>query len=190
MNDLPQSLIDEFVGAAHGDFARVKAMLAERPSLLDARASFDETALQAAAQMARRDMIEFLLAQGAPLDICTAAVLGLKDRVEAFLRADPGQAQARGSHGIPVMYYPVVAGRKDIAELLLAHGAEVNAGEGGVPPLHGAVMFGQVEMAEWLLAHGAQVNIPNFDRKTPLKAAVEKGSAPMADLLRRQGGVE
>ena len=26
--ELPQDLIDEFVGVAHGDFARVKAMLA------------------------------------------------------------------------------------------------------------------------------------------------------------------
>ena len=55
---LPQALIDEFVGVAHGYFARVKAMLAEHPALLNARASFDETALGSAAQMGRRDMMD------------------------------------------------------------------------------------------------------------------------------------
>ncbi len=188
--DLPQALIDEFVSVAHGDFARVKAMLAEHPALLNARASFDETALEAAAQMWRRDMAEFLLAAGASMDICTAAMLGLKDRVAAFLDADPGQSKAHGGHGIPVMYYPVIAGRQDIAELLLAHGAEINAGEGGSPPLHGAVMFGQAEMAAWLLAHGASVNIRNYDQKTPLRVALDSGNAAMAGLLRQHGGQE
>lgn len=188
--ELPQALIDEFVGVAHGDFARVKAMLAEHPALLKARASFDETALEAAAQMRRRDMAEFLLAAGAPMDICTAAMLGLKDRVEALLNGDPSQSKARGSHGIPVLYYPVIGGHKDIAELLLAQGAEVNAGEGGSPPLHGAVMFGQTEMAAWLLAHGANVNAPNFEGKTPLQVAVKNQNTAMADLLRKHGGME
>lgn len=188
--ELPQALIDEFVGVAHGDFARVKAMLAERPALLNARASFDETALGAAAQMGHRDMAEFLLAAGAPMDICTAAMLGLKERVEKFLKADPGQSKARGAHGIPVLYYPVISGHKDIAELLLAHGAEVNAGEGGSPPLHGAVMFDQTEMAAWLLAHGANVNAPNHEGQTPRQAAVRNGNAALAELLRQHGGTE
>ena len=188
--DLPQALVDEFVGVAHGDFARVKAMLAERPALLNARASFDETALEAAAQMGRRDMAEFLLAAGAPMDICTAAMLGLKERVEAFLMADPGQSQSRGAHGIPVLYYPAISGHQDIAELLRAHGAEINAGEGGSPPLHGAVMFGQTEMAAWLLAHRANVNIRNYEQKTPLRAALDRGDTAMADLLRQHGGTE
>ena len=188
--DLPPALIDEFVGVAHGDLARVKAMLAEHPALLNARASFDETALEAAAQMGRRDMAEFLLAAGAPMDICTAAMLGLKERVEAFLMADPGQSQARGAHGIPVLYYPVISGHQDIAELLLAHGAEINAGEGGSPPLHSAVMFGQIEMAVWLLARGASVNIRNYEQKTPLRAALDSGNIAMANVLRQHGGQE
>ena len=140
--------------------------------------------------MGRRDIAEYLLAAGAPMDICTAAMLGLKDRVEAFLKADPGQLQTRGSHGIPVMYYPVITGHKDIAELLLAHGAEVNAGEGGSSPLHGAVMFGQTEMAAWLLAQGANVNAPNFEGKTPLPVAVKNQNTALADLLRKHGGTE
>lgn len=79
-----------------------------------------------------------------------------------------------------------------IAELLLAHGAEINAGEGGSPPLHGAVMFGQTEMAAWLLAHGAGVNIRNYEQKTPLRVALDRGdtATAMADLLRQHGGTE
>jgi uncharacterized protein len=185
---LNQQLIDEFVGVAHGDFDRVKAMLAQQPDLLNAQSSFDETALGAAAQMGRKDMAEFLLAQGAPLDICTAAMLGLKAQVEKFLNDDPNQAQATGAHGIPVLYFPVIAGHREIAEMLLARGADVNAGQGGVPPIHGAVLFGQVEMLDWLIEHSANVNALDYEGKTPLRVASEKGNTVAAELLRQRGG--
>jgi ankyrin repeat protein len=46
-------------------------------------------------------------------------------------------------------------------------------------------------MVEWLLANGVQnINALNFEGKTPLKVALEKGHDDIGDLLRARGGVE
>ena len=188
--DLPQALIDEFVGNAHGNLARVKELLEQHPALANAKAAWGETPLEAAAQTGSRPIMELLLAAGAPMDICTAAVMGLKDQVVGMLTANPAQAQAVGAHGIPVLHFPCIGGHRDIAELLLAHGAEVNAGEGNNTPLHGTAMFGQLEMTRWLLDHGANVNAPDYEGRTPLFRAQQNGHMAVADLLRERGGEE
>lgn len=187
---LTQKEIDEFVGVSHGDLARVRALLAARPDLLEARAGWDETALGAASHAGSAEVARFLVAAGAPLNICTAAMLGLVDRVAAFLNADPAQANAAGAHGISALYHAVIRGQKAVADLLVAHGANVNAGEGGNTALHGTALFGQTEMAEWLLAQGANVNALDYQGKTPLRVATEAGHQATADLLRRHGGAD
>jgi ankyrin repeat protein len=178
-----QDLINEFVGAAHGDFNRVRELLEQYPALLNADATWTETAIQAATQMGNLEIVEYLLAKGAPLDICTAAVLGMHRKVSEFLEAEPAQAFARGAHGIPVLYFPVIRGEQEIAELLLANGSDLNAGENGNTPLHGAVMFGQAAMVEWLLAHGANPQARDYEGKTPMERAVESGDARIQELL-------
>ena len=167
----PQALIDEFVGVAHGDFDKVKELLGQNPGLLNALAAWGESALGAAAQTGRVDIAEYLLAAGAPLDICTAAMLGRTDTVRAALAADPAEANAKGAHGLPVLYHAVIGGHKDIADLLLAHGAELNTGDGASSPLHGAAAFGRGAMVAWLLAHGANPAALDYEGKTPLDRA-------------------
>ncbi len=172
MNQPPsQQTIDEFVGAAHGDLPTVNKLLAEYPTIYKSPASWGEYAIQAAAQTGQVEIAHLLLAAGAPLDICTAAMLGDGERVEALLNADPNLAHATGAHQLPVLYHAAVRGNIAVAETLLAHGADVNAGEGKNTALHGAVFFGQIEMVRWLLEHGAHVNAKDFQSKTPLATA-------------------
>lgn len=185
-----QDIINDFVGSAHGSVARVKDLLAQHPSLLNARAVWDESAIEAASQVGSVETADFLLAAGAPTSVCTEAMLGHFDKVKAYLDADPSQANAKGAHGISVLYHAVIRGHKDVAELLLSRGADVNAGEGGSPPIHGAVTFNRADMVEWLLALGANVNAKNHEGKTPLKAAMEGDKAELGELLKRHGGVE
>ncbi len=180
---LEQSLIDEFVGACHGNFERVKTLLAAHPDLIHGNASWVETGIEAAAQTGRVDIVDYLLAAGAALDICTAAMLGQQEQVAAFLQKDPRQSQARGAHGLPVMYFPAIRGHQAIADLLLEYGADINAGAGGNTALHGAVMFGQGEMARWLLEHGADPSLMDYNGKTALELARENGQIALVDLL-------
>jgi ankyrin repeat protein len=181
---LSQELINEFVVSSHFDLDKIKSMLAENPSLLNENAEWIETPLQAAAHVGRRDIAEFLLAKGAPLDICTAAMLGRGDDVKSMLADDPSLYEAVGAHNIPVIYYAVIGGHKDIAETLLAAGAVINIDDGGNSPLHGAAMFGQLDMAKWLLDHDANPYTTDFEGKTPLERAEMRGHEAIAALLR------
>ena len=188
MKEIDQAAVAEFVGAAHGDLDTVKRMLRDNPALLNAVwEQFNETAIQAATQTGARDIAEFLIAQGAPVDICTAAMLGDEKRVDAMLQADPSLARAKGSHDIPVLYFAALSGNDAIAENLLAYGG----GEGKEIALHAAVLSGKPEMVTWLLANGVgDVNLPNYEGKTPLTVALEKGYFDIADMLQSEGGVE
>ena len=95
------TLTEKFVWAAHGDLPTVKELLAQHPHLLNATYNETnlETALGAACQMKNTDIIEYLLAQGAELDIFAACVLGKMDAVSQMLEGDPKLIQAKNKHG-------------------------------------------------------------------------------------------
>lgn len=185
---MDQQLVAQFVGNAHGNLDVVKQMLQENPALLNAVwEQFNETAIQAATQTGQRDLAEFLISQGAPVDICTAAMLGDEKRVEDLLNQDPSLAHAKGSHDYPVLYHAALSGNSRIADLLKQHGG----GEGKEFALHAAVLSGNADMVNWLLANGIQdVNMRNYENKTPLTVALERGYFDIADMLQSEGGVE
>src|SRR5512143_2505466 len=110
--------IRDFVVAAHGNLPRVREMLAEHPSLVNARYQWaendSETAIQAAAQVGSRPVVEYLLERGAPLEICTAAMLGRRDVVQRMLDEDPKLIDAKGAHGIPLMPHAAVSNNLEL----------------------------------------------------------------------------
>lgn len=181
--ELSQDTINEFVIAAHHDLPQVKKMLAEQPALLNENAEWIETPIQAAAHVGNRQITEYLLDQGAPLDICTAAMLGRADDVRSILADEPEESAATGSHNIPVMFFAAIGGHVDIAQILLDAGSPVNADEGVNSPLHGAAMFGQPAMVQWLLDHEANPYAKDYEGKTPLDRAQENGHPEAAALL-------
>ena len=79
--------IREFVIAGHGNLAAVQALLAAEPRLLNVANEWSpgdtETAIQGAAHVGSRAVAEYLLAQGAPLELPTAAMLGRRARSPA-----------------------------------------------------------------------------------------------------------
>lgn len=110
----PPALAQEIVGASHGNVARVKELLADRPAL--ARAAWDwgygdwETALGAASHVGNREIAELLLANGAHPTIFSAAMLGQLEVVKAFVAARPGLQKTRGPHGISLLSHAKAGG--------------------------------------------------------------------------------
>ena len=183
-----QEVIDEIVRMSHGNLNRVRELVDLHPGLVNARASWNEAPIEAAAHCGQQEIAELLLSAGADLDICTAAMLGDTGRVSDFLQQNPGLAHATGAHGIPVLFFAAMSGDRGIAELLHRHGASVNAGEGGNMPLHAAAAFGHRNMAEWLIANGAKIDAPSYNGRTPLALAIDRGHHDVAELLRQHGG--
>jgi uncharacterized protein len=178
----------EFVTAAHFNLERVREMLTKQPELLQIaylwREDDPETAIMAAAHMGNRPIAEFLLEQGAPLAIYTAAMLGRKDDVKRMLDEDPTQAKVHGAHSIPLMSHVALSGDTEIAEMVLARGGD----EGLSFALFSAINGGHVNMVRWLLDHGAtDLTVKNFQEKTPLQLAEENGLTDIAALLRERG---
>ncbi len=180
---LSQDAIDEFVVASHHDLPRVQELLAETPALLNENATWIETPIQAASHVGNRPIAEFLLAQGAPLDICTAAMLGRVDDVRALITEHLELSGATGAHNIPLMFFAAISGMEQVAQILYDAGADVNAGEGGNTPLHGAAMFGLTSMVRWLLDHDANPYAVDYDGKTALERAQANDHSAVVELL-------
>ena len=92
-----------------------------------------------------------------------------------------GVGGGRGSNGvanIPLM------------DLLLQHGADVNAQEteSGNTPLYVAASFGREEVVALLLEKGADPNIVNREGWSPRHSAVVNGYKDIADKIRAHGG--
>lgn len=87
-------------------------------------------------------------------------------------------------HDLPPMDSSIMKNKVKLAELLIAHGADVNAGNNnGYTPLHRA---GSVELAEILIRHGAKVNAMDFANSTPLYNAIHISKA-LVELLIANG---
>jgi len=102
------------------------------------------------------------------------------------------QADARDDNGDTPLLWAAMRGNRAIADLLLAHGADVNARDTahGATPLHMAVRNGHRAVAELLAAHGADLKARDKEGKTPLGWAVAEHRPEIADLLRRHGATE
>jgi hypothetical protein len=110
----PPAMVREVVATAHGNLARLRELVGERPAL--ARAAVDwgfgdwETALGAASHMGRRDIAEHLIANGARPSIFSAAMLGQLDVVKAFVAASPGIQRIPGPHSISLLAHARAGG--------------------------------------------------------------------------------
>jgi uncharacterized protein len=187
-SDLPPDMVKSFVIAGHGNLAKVTEMLATEPRLLNAAYSWSEsdheTAIQGAAQVGSASVAEFLLERGAPLDICTAAMLGRSKDVERFIGENPGRVHAKGAHGIPLLPHAALSGNVDLVKMLWDSGST----EGASLALQNAVSRGRIDVARWLLENAKpDRNAKNYQGKTVLAVAIERKDSPMESLLREHG---
>jgi RNA polymerase sigma factor (sigma-70 family) len=165
---------DIYEAAAIGRTELVAELARSDAGLLDSYSPEGFTPLALAAHFGHEETVEFLLTQGADVNVVS-----------------------RNDLGVTPLHAALYGRRVGAAKLLLARGAEVNARRGGkgIPragwtALHYAAGYGFVELIAPLLECGAEVNARDEEGRTPLRVAHEEGQEEAAETLRRAGGGE
>lgn len=195
-------LADPVSGAEAAEIARLRALIANSPDLLDAPTGDPRMApLHRAASNGQVSVVAFLLAQGADINngksqggwapIHHAAAKGHKAVVE-LLVAKGANLEARSGDQSTALHLATERDYRAVVKVLLAAGAQVNAAgwdrnvrpysyrgrsaRAGSPtsftPLHIACQLGHAQLVDALLRAGANVNATNSFGMTPLDEAV------------------
>jgi ankyrin repeat protein len=151
------------IGAACHDFDTIKALLDKDPRLAYGEHPIRISFLPWAAMYGRKDVVELLLAKMSEIGE------GFGD-IQIALRC---------------------AASREVAELLIAHGADVNGiaddDEHGNTPLLSASLSRPADLVELLLAHHARVNVRNSRGVTPLLNAAYDADPRPTELLLSHG---
>ncbi|EDM13189.1 tankyrase, TRF1-interacting ankyrin-related ADP-ribose polymerase 2 (predicted) [Rattus norvegicus] len=136
-----------FEACRNGDVERVKRLVT--PEKVNSRdtAGRKSTPLHFAAGFGRKDVVEYLLQNGA-------------------------NVQARDDGGLIPLHNACSFGHAEVVNLLLQHGADPNARDNwNYTPLHEAAIKGKIDVCIVLLQHGAEPTIRNTDGRTALDLA-------------------
>ena len=120
-----------------------------------------------------------------PAEQLHAAVRTGKLEEVARLLAQGTDPNARDSRGSTPLLDAAWAGNAEICQLLIQHGADVNAQhrEAGSTPLQYAVLTGRIAVVKVLLAAGARLDAVYRDRQTVLHLAAARGNPQLVELL-------
>lgn len=122
--------------------------------------------------------------------ITEAARAGDIAAVRDLLTADPVLVHTHSYDGWTPLHLAAHYGHSQVAEMLLAHGADVNAratNDLGSSPLLWAIMGQDVAAVTLLLDHGADINETTTAGSTSLHKAAVVGNAMMVQLLLARG---
>jgi ankyrin repeat protein len=90
-------------------------------------------------------------------DLCAASARGDTARVQALLKVNPSLVSRRDDNSDTPLHWAALYGRRDVAALLLANGADAR-GHSGATPLYDAVWNNHEAVVDLLLAQKADVN--------------------------------
>jgi ankyrin repeat protein len=179
-----------------GDVKKIAAILAADPTQLNAKDKLGNTALHYAAFHGNLPAVKALIDAGADVKA--------KNGYGPFLPGDLGGVMGSNNHQDPVVllqvhgiiaadmqngYTPLdlalfASRHKEIVDLLLAKGADVNAqAASGATPLMWAVIRDQKDDVLTLLSHGANVNLADAYGDTVLDCALRSGWGGLVSIL-------
>jgi imidazolonepropionase-like amidohydrolase len=185
-----EGLIPLHYAAREGHKEIVELLLAHGADVNIGGADYNRTAAEFAMWSNHMEIVRLLVSKGADISPLHFA-LYMKDEAKARSLIESGvDVNRRTPYGTTPLDRAVVAGLKDIVELLIAKGADVKAKDNwNWTPLHSAV-YGQKDIVELLITEGATVNARNGASRTPLWCAKDKGNTEIVELLCKHGAKE
>ncbi|KAM9336972.1 poly [ADP-ribose] polymerase tankyrase-2 [Symphorus nematophorus] len=150
-----------FEACRSGDLERVRKLLAAENVNSRDTAGRKSTPLHFAAGFGRKDVVDFLLQNGA-------------------------NVHARDDGGLISLHNACSFGHAEVVSLLLHHGADANARDNwNYTPLHEAAIKGKIDVCIVLLQHGAEPTIRNTDGRTALDLAEPSAKAVLTGEYRK-----
>src|SRR6266568_4659947 len=170
--------------------ARVKQLIENDPSLLNAKHKTGATGILFALYSGHQELAELLAQRKHDLDIFEAASLGKMDQVRALVKRDMELVNAYSPEGFTALQLSAYLGQKEAVDFLLKAGTNVNAiarNSSGYTALSGSVSRAHRSIAETLLADGANVNHRYEGGFSPLMEAAASGNLEITKLLLAHG---
>lgn len=173
-----------------GDSAAVKSQLQADPALAAAKNEQGASAVMIAVYNGRKEIRDLLVHSGAVREIHEAAATAHMEKLRELAGKNSGVAKSYSPDGFPVVALAAVFGHAEVAQYLVAQGADVNAvatNGSGYTALTGAVAGGHTETVKWLLEKGADANHRYGPDYPPLLAGAANGHLEIVKLLLQHG---
>lgn len=158
--------LNVYEAAGTGQTQRLRELIAADPSLVNSHSSDGFTPLGLAVFFGHPENVNALLEAGADVNLASRETMKVTPLASAS-----------------------AARQLEIARVLIAHGADVNArAANDFTPLHESAASGKIDFAKLLLEHGADLNARASDGKTPLDYARAQNREEIVELLSKYGG--
>ena len=180
---------DELFDAVRkGDGGRVKALLDEDPSLVNAR-SGNASPILLGLYHGHPELAQAFLQHGAKLSFHEACALGDASAMQ-LLDKSPALLNAFSDDGYPPVGLAIFFRHPELARKLIERGADVNATAKNpqrVAPVHAAATVGDYATMRLLLERGANPNAKQQEGFAAIHSSASHGDVEMAKLLMEFG---
>lgn len=123
---LKTTMVKEFVVAGHKDLSKVQSMLADYPNLIYSRYDWGngdfEEAIEGAGHLGNKEIANYLIDQGARVNMFVLTMLGKTELVKPTLEAYPNLVFAKGAHGFTLLHHANAGGDGNYAFIKYLNG--------------------------------------------------------------------
>jgi len=193
---IPALAVDVHEAAKAGDLQKVQALVKANPDAVNLKDGSGRTPLHWAARNDHLGIVEFLLSSGADVQavdnlgytaLYYSVWLGRNSEIAARLISRDSDANFNKG-GVSLLFLASREGNKEIAAMLIAHGAKVNDPDiVGKTPLHISVEGKSQKIVELLLNNGASLSAKDKLGRTPLHQSSIEGYLKITELLLAAG---